>query len=69
MLTARAEYRLWLRADNALTRVGPIARDANLLSEGRLQAVEAYACQKHEASRRLSDSCAATDLGVGDGAA
>ena len=65
MLTARAEYRLWLRADNALTRLGPIARDANLLSQERLQAVEAYAFQKHEASRRLSDSCAATDLGVG----
>lgn len=36
MLTARAEFRLSLRADNAETRLGPIAADAGCLSEVRL---------------------------------
>lgn len=37
MLTARAEFRLSLRADNAETRLGPIARAAGCLSEERLR--------------------------------
>ncbi|WP_267394853.1 MULTISPECIES: tRNA uridine-5-carboxymethylaminomethyl(34) synthesis enzyme MnmG [unclassified Sphingomonas] len=36
MLTARAEYRLSLRADNAETRLGPIAAAAGCLSAERL---------------------------------
>jgi tRNA uridine 5-carboxymethylaminomethyl modification enzyme len=35
MLTARAEYRLRLRADNAATRLTPMAIDAGCVSEGR----------------------------------
>jgi len=35
MLTARAEFRLSLRCDNAETRLGPIARAAGCLSAGR----------------------------------
>ncbi|MCW3846784.1 tRNA uridine-5-carboxymethylaminomethyl(34) synthesis enzyme MnmG [Sphingomonas sp. LB-2] len=35
MLTARAEYRLRLRADNAETRLGPIAETLGLLGEER----------------------------------
>jgi tRNA uridine 5-carboxymethylaminomethyl modification enzyme len=35
MLTARAEYRLWLRADNAETRLAPIAWAAGCVSEAR----------------------------------
>ena len=35
MLTARAEYRLRLRADNASTRLTPIAMDAGCLSSER----------------------------------
>ena len=36
MLTARAEHRLWLRADNAETRLAPIAERAGCLSAERL---------------------------------
>ncbi|MEP9403006.1 tRNA uridine-5-carboxymethylaminomethyl(34) synthesis enzyme MnmG [Sphingomonas sp. VNH70] len=36
MMTARAEYRLRLRSDNATTRLGGIAEDAGLLSPERM---------------------------------
>lgn len=36
MLTARAEFRLSLRADNAETRLGPIARSAGCVGENRV---------------------------------
>lgn len=41
MLTARAEYRLRLRADNAETRLSPIAAELGLLSSKRLAAFSA----------------------------
>jgi tRNA uridine 5-carboxymethylaminomethyl modification enzyme len=40
MLTARAEHRLLLRHDNAPLRLGPIARDAGLLSARQCEALE-----------------------------
>ena len=42
MMTARAEYRLSLRADNATTRLGEAAIAANCLSERRRVHVEAH---------------------------
>jgi tRNA uridine 5-carboxymethylaminomethyl modification enzyme len=41
MLTARAEFRLRLRADNAETRLGPIADNLNLLGAERRARLEA----------------------------
>ncbi|MEO5612145.1 MAG: tRNA uridine-5-carboxymethylaminomethyl(34) synthesis enzyme MnmG [Sphingomicrobium sp.] len=40
MMTARAEYRLSLRADNATTRLGEAAVTANCLSQRRLTQIE-----------------------------
>lgn len=40
MLTARAEYRLRLRADNAETRLGPVAKELGCLPTERLRRLE-----------------------------
>ncbi|MBI3744564.1 MAG: tRNA uridine-5-carboxymethylaminomethyl(34) synthesis enzyme MnmG [Chloroflexi bacterium] len=48
LLTARAEYRLLLRQDNADLRLTPIARDLGLVSRERAEAVE----RKREAVER-----------------
>lgn len=41
MLTARAEYRLSLRAETAADRLGPVAIEAGLLSQDRIAAIDA----------------------------
>jgi len=40
MMTARAEYRLSLRADNATSRLGEAALEANCLSKRRIRQIE-----------------------------
>jgi tRNA uridine 5-carboxymethylaminomethyl modification enzyme len=42
MMTARAEYRLSLRADNATTRLGEAALEARCLSEPRLRHIQEH---------------------------
>jgi tRNA uridine 5-carboxymethylaminomethyl modification enzyme len=46
MMTARAEYRLALRADNATTRLGDAALDAGCLSRRRRRQIEQHFAQR-----------------------
>jgi tRNA uridine 5-carboxymethylaminomethyl modification enzyme len=55
MLTARAEYRLSLRADNAETRLGPIAQRAGCLSQERV---------RHQGERSAARAAVQTALSV-----
>ncbi|MCG7346786.1 tRNA uridine-5-carboxymethylaminomethyl(34) synthesis enzyme MnmG [Sphingomonas sp. ACRSK] len=67
MLTARAEYRLTLRADNAPTRLSAIAEAAGLLGPERLAWVRARAAGRAELEQcfdtRLSASMVAANGG------
>ena len=62
MLTARAEYRLRLRADNAETRLGPIAREIGCLSVKRIERLEGRSAARGEAERLFSMPVSATTL-------
>jgi len=56
MLTARAEYRLLLRHDNAALRLSPIARDHGLLSPAQEQAFAALQSRVHTVHAALTSS-------------
>jgi tRNA uridine 5-carboxymethylaminomethyl modification enzyme len=60
MMTARAEYRLALRADNATTRLGEAAIGAGCLSECRRRYIEAHF------ARRAAQGWAETEEGRAD---
>ncbi|WP_343526289.1 tRNA uridine-5-carboxymethylaminomethyl(34) synthesis enzyme MnmG [Sphingomonas sp.] len=62
MLTARAEYRLSLRADNAETRLGGIAEEAGCLSAERLAHRRRRQAQQVLLRERLSIARTASDL-------
>jgi tRNA uridine 5-carboxymethylaminomethyl modification enzyme len=74
MLTARAEYRLSLRADNAETRLGPVGRRLGCLSPERIEHLDRREAQRAAFRERLevtrtASELAANDLGVAqDGA-
>jgi len=55
MLTARAEYRLRLRADNAASRLTPMAIQAGMVGEERRQAFQTRQEQRTEIEAALSE--------------
>ena len=75
MLTARAEYRLRLRADNAATRLTPIGIELGLVRPATGSLFEARRAERARAEALLDALVASTDYGVmglavpGDGVA
>jgi tRNA uridine 5-carboxymethylaminomethyl modification enzyme len=66
MLTARSEYRLHLRVDNAVSRLGPQAIAMTLLGDEHKLAVEKHMLEKKCAEERLRDSACGVELGIPD---
>ncbi|WP_288934461.1 tRNA uridine-5-carboxymethylaminomethyl(34) synthesis enzyme MnmG [uncultured Sphingomonas sp.] len=62
MLTARAEYRLSLRADNAETRLGAIASSLDCLDDARISHREARESARARVRAELATSFTATAL-------
>jgi tRNA uridine 5-carboxymethylaminomethyl modification enzyme len=66
MLTARAEYRLSLRADNAETRLGPVGRRLGCLSAARLRHLDRREAERAIFRERLEVTRTASELAAND---
>ena len=66
MLTARSEYRLHLRADNAVTRLGPLALALGSLDEEQLVRVRHHLEAKRGAEASLAEAATGAELGIDD---
>ncbi|MDB5678197.1 tRNA uridine-5-carboxymethylaminomethyl(34) synthesis enzyme MnmG [Sphingomonas bacterium] len=62
MLTARAEFRLRLRADNAETRLSPSAEATGLLGDERLRHVRARGAEREAVDQALAAQLTASQL-------
>ncbi len=61
LFTSRAEFRLTLRQDNALARLGPMAADLGLLGQDQLRVLERKLEEKEEAERWAASTMLAPD--------
>ena len=66
MLTARSEYRLYLRADNAVSRLGPMAIALQALDDQQSRLVQDHLAAKARAVEALSVAVSGVDLGIAD---
>lgn len=62
MLTARAEYRLRLRADNAATRLTPIGIECGVIGNARKQQFELYSSERARLTGYLQNIASADQL-------
>src|SRR3546814_6495778 len=62
MLTARAEYRLRLRVDNAETRLGPIAAALGCVGPARLRHQRRRADQRKTIDQRLATTAGPAEV-------
>jgi tRNA uridine 5-carboxymethylaminomethyl modification enzyme len=66
MLTARSEYRLHLRADNAVSRLGLMALDLGALDAEQASRVREHLDAKRQAFEALEEAVTGSELGIAD---
>ena len=66
MLTARSEYRLHLRADNAVSRLGPLAMELGCLEPDQFERVRAHLEQKRAVAQLLTEAVTGAEVGLDD---
>jgi len=66
MLTARSEYRLHLRADNPVSRLGPMAIELGALNSDQAERTVAHLDSKREAERALEAPVTGSTLGLAE---